>query len=59
MTESQLEAHVILAIIGIGAPLVFFLIGLSLTLWTKSRRDRVRKDLQNEINEQNRNNGKH
>lgn len=59
MTESQLEAHVILAIIGICAPLVFFLIGLSLTLWTKSRRDRVRKDLQNEIQEQNRSNGKH
>lgn len=59
MTESQLEAHVILAIVGVGVPVIGFLLGLSLTFYAKGKRDRVRREMAKEIQEQNRQNGKH
>lgn len=60
MSEHQLEAHFIFAIIAVSFPVVIFLIAFILTLREKRRRkaevDAIREEM---INPEKRKNGKH
>lgn len=60
MTENQLEAHFIFAILGVSIPVIGFLIAMALTLRAKRKREtevnRIREEM---INPEKRKNGKH
>lgn len=60
MTEHQLEAHFIFAILGVSIPVVGFLIAMALTLRAKKKREtEVNTIREKMLNHENRKNGKH
>lgn len=56
MTDHQIEANFIFAILGISIPVVGFLVAVVLTLRTKRKRKAIIEEL---TNPKNRKNGKH
>lgn len=60
MSEHQLEAHFIFAILGVSVPVIGFLIAMALTLRAKRKRETEVKTIREEmINPEKRKNGKH
>lgn len=56
MTEHQLEAHAVMALIGVSIPVIGFLVAVLLTLRAKNKRKAITDEI---LSHEKRKNGKH